>query len=264
MKTLYQASNAIEAHMLCDLLKREGIVAHIQGEHLQGAMGELPAAGLVRLVVAEPDYARARELVDRWDAEQPPQVREQQPRTGKSTSVIVFLLGLAMGVGGTSAYFRSPVRPDGIDHNRDGLLDEKWTYSASGRLVESEVDRNLDGRVDYVSRTDRQGLTETVESDDDFNGVFETRMGFRLGNVETVEADTDGDGYRDLRSAYTNGILASTEYINPSTGLPLRVEHFRLGKLLHAEVDTDKDGSLDKRLVFTPLGEVSAVEALPR
>ena len=263
MKTLYQAANAIEAHMLCDLLKREGIVAHIQGEHLQGAMGELPAAGLVRLVVDDPDSARARELVDRWDAEQPSQAPEPL-RTGRSMPPIVFLLGLAIGMGATLAYFRSPVTADGIDHNRDGLLDEKWTYSAGGRLLESEVDRNLDGRVDYVSHTDRQGLTETVESDDDFNGVFETRMGFRFGNVETVEADTDGDGYRDLRSRYTNGVMTSTEYLNPSTGWPQRVEHFRLGKLLHAEVDTDQDGSLDKRFVYSPLGEVSAVEALPR
>jgi tRNA nucleotidyltransferase/poly(A) polymerase len=45
MKTIYQAVNAIEAHMLRDLLAQEGLSPVIQGEHLQGAVGELPAAG---------------------------------------------------------------------------------------------------------------------------------------------------------------------------------------------------------------------------
>ncbi len=249
--------------MLCDLLKREGIVAHIHGEHLQGAMGELPAAGLVRLVVDEPDFDRARALVERWDAEQPAQA-PARPYPTRSRSFAVFLIGLALGVGGTAAFFRSDVTAEGVDHNRDGLLDERWVYAPSGAVLRNEVDRNLDGKLDYLAYYDRRGLLESAESDDDFNGVFETQMRFGFGNIERLEADTDGDGYRDLRSSYTDGVMASTEYLNPSTGLPLRVEHFMLGKLVKAEVDSDKDGALDTRITYTPLGEVAATAALPR
>jgi hypothetical protein len=81
MKTLYEASSAVEGHMILDLLRQEGLTAHIHGEHLQGAIGEFPAAGLVRLVVDEADYAKAREVVERWDSDQPQEVR---PRSARS------------------------------------------------------------------------------------------------------------------------------------------------------------------------------------
>jgi CheY-like chemotaxis protein len=58
MKTLYEPSNAIEAHMLQDLLQQEGISTRIQGAYLQGAVGELPASGLVHLVVEDDDTIR--------------------------------------------------------------------------------------------------------------------------------------------------------------------------------------------------------------
>jgi Putative prokaryotic signal transducing protein len=111
MKTLYQAASVVEAHMLRDLLWREGIVAHIHGEHLQGAMGELPAAGLIRLVVDEPDFDRARVLVDQWDAEQPAHTPAPPPAP-QSRLVFVFLIGLALGVAGTAAFFRSAATVD--------------------------------------------------------------------------------------------------------------------------------------------------------
>ncbi|MBC7992320.1 MAG: DUF2007 domain-containing protein [Rhizobacter sp.] len=263
MKTLYQAASAVEAHMLRDLLKREGIVAHILGEHLQGALGELPAAGLIRLVVEEPDFDRARVLVDQWDAEQPSHTPALPPPT-RSRSFLVFLMGLALGVVGTAAFFRSAVTVEGVDYNRDGLLDEKWVYAPGGSLLRSEADRNLDGKPDYLAYFDRRGLLDTAEADDDFNGQFETQIRFRFGSVESQVADTDGDGFRDLRYNFSNGVLSSTESLNPSTGLPLRTEHFKLGKLLHADVDTDKDGVLDTRITYTPLGEVAARTAMTR
>lgn len=71
MRILYEASNAIEAHLLKDLLDQEGVPAVIHGEFLQGAMGELPAAGLIRLMVADEHYAAGRALIERWEAAAP-------------------------------------------------------------------------------------------------------------------------------------------------------------------------------------------------
>ncbi len=255
MRTVYQAANAVEAHMLCDLLKQQGITAQIHGEALQGAIGELPAAGLVRLVVDETDYTQARELVERWDAEQPAYEREKPPAT-KSRSVTIFLLGLAMGVGATFAYVRTPVRLDGIDHNHDGVLDETWTYSARGTLVNAEIDRNLDGKVDYIAYYDARGEIEAADADDDFDGIFETSIGFRQGNVQLIEVDTHGDRFRDLRLVFVHGVMASAEYLDPANGKPLRVEHFKLGKMVDADVDTDRDGVLETHISYSPLGEV--------
>jgi len=261
MKTLYEAANAIEAHMLVDLLKQEGLHAHIHGEHLQGAMGELPAAGLVRLVIDEADHARARTLIERWESLQPAEPSAARPRP-RFLSIGTFLAGLMIGAGLTVALFRTPVTVDGIDVDRDGVLDETWTYAPTGTPLKTEIDRNLDHKVDYVAHYDRRGLIESAESDDDFDGVFETHMRFRDNAVELSEVDTDGDGFADLRLHFANGVQDTAEHIDPASGLPLRVEHYKLGVLTSAEVDTDRDGVLDTRIDYTPLGDVAARQRL--
>lgn len=263
MKTLYEAANAIEAHMLVDLLKQDGITAHIHGEALQGAVGEIPAVGLVRLMVAEEDHAAARTVIASWEATQV----EPTPRAGpvrKTSSLRGLALGLIIGVGATYAAYRAPARTDGIDYNHDGELDERWTYSPNGMPLKVEMDRNLDQKVDYVARYDARGHIESAESDDNFDGVFETQQWLKYGNVEMTLADTDGDGYPDLRSTFTHGILDTMETINPASGKPLRVEHFVLGVLKYADVDTDKDGQLDTRIKYTPLAEVASTAPLPK
>ncbi|WP_339899542.1 DUF2007 domain-containing protein [uncultured Gilvimarinus sp.] len=68
---LYQAANTIEAKMIVDVLAQAGIAARIQGEYLQGGIGELQALGVVRVMVAEADYDSARQVVDEWDKAEP-------------------------------------------------------------------------------------------------------------------------------------------------------------------------------------------------
>jgi hypothetical protein len=70
MKMVYEAAHGVEAHMIADLLRQEGIPGMVQGEYLQGAVGGLPATGLVRVVVDEADYDRARRVIDHWSAAQ--------------------------------------------------------------------------------------------------------------------------------------------------------------------------------------------------
>jgi hypothetical protein len=121
MRTVYQAASVIEAHMLLDLLKQQGLSAEIHGEHLQGAIGELPAAGLVRLVVDEHDYAAARELIERWEVAQPAEVTKTAPPAGGSAGWWRFAIGLAIGIVATSVYYR--LTSDGADRSGDGKAD---------------------------------------------------------------------------------------------------------------------------------------------
>lgn len=260
MKTVFEASSAVEAHMLQDVLRQQEISAHVQGEFLPGAVGELPAAGLVRLVVEDEDYERAKAAIARWEATA---IEKTPPPPKRSSSgFFMALCGLVVGVAGTSAFLRAPTSADGIDYNGDGVLDERWTLSPSGTLLETQVDRNFDGKVDYVIHFDAAGHTESADADDNFDGVFETHHHYRNGNVDRSEVDTNGDGLPDLKSYYANGILQSTEYINPATGLPVRVEHFVLGSVATAEVDTDNDGKLDTRLTYSPIQELLRTEPL--
>ena len=249
--------------MLLDLLKQQGIEARIEGEHLQGAAGALPAGGLVRLVADEADHERARAVIAQWEAAQPEASPAPAARP-RYRALLGFVAGLVLGIGGMYAAYRTPVSDDGVDYNRDGLVDEKWTFSPNGRFLKVEQDRNLDRKVDAVIDYDERGLLVSGRSDDNFDGVFESRHRYRSGNLELWETDTDGDGYPDLRWIYSYGVLDAIEMMNPVTGRPLRVEHYRIGKLTHADVDTDRDGVLDTRVKYDALGEAASREPVPK
>jgi hypothetical protein len=259
MKTLYQASNLVEAHMIVDLLRQEGLSGRVDGEYLQGGIGELPAAGLIRVVVEEQDYTAAKAIVERWDAAQP--LHEPAPPPQKTGSrLTTFVFGLIAGLALSFAYYQAPVTTEGTDHNSDGVLDDRWTYARSNRALKNEVDRNLDGKIDYIANFNRFGIIHSSQSDDNFDGVFESRITYRQGNAELGEMDTNGDGYRDLRTNFEHGVHVATEYIYPATGRPQKIEYVRLGKITYAELDTNRDGTMDKLIKYDEIGEVLTVE----
>jgi predicted Fe-Mo cluster-binding NifX family protein len=68
MKSVYEASHSVEAHMILHLLEQGGLKAVVQGEYLQGAIGELPVTGLVKVMVNAEDYEEAREIIELWES----------------------------------------------------------------------------------------------------------------------------------------------------------------------------------------------------
>ncbi|WP_286162387.1 DUF2007 domain-containing protein [Methylobacillus flagellatus] len=102
MKTVFRAAHALEAHMIKHLLELEHIPAFISGEFLQGGVGDLQAHDLVQVGVHDADYEQARQIVARWEAEQPSaEVNSAQPaasRDSRSRYVGIFLLGVLVGV----------------------------------------------------------------------------------------------------------------------------------------------------------------------
>ena len=70
MKTVYEASNSLEGHMIANLLEQADIYARVDGDFLQGGVGELQAFGLVKVRVNEEEYDRAREIVRQWEGTQ--------------------------------------------------------------------------------------------------------------------------------------------------------------------------------------------------
>ncbi|MBT5861770.1 MAG: DUF2007 domain-containing protein [Gammaproteobacteria bacterium] len=70
MKKVFDALSNIEAHLVLHQLQQAGLDARIQGEHLQGGMGDLPALGNVRIIVNDTDEVEARQVIADWnDAE---------------------------------------------------------------------------------------------------------------------------------------------------------------------------------------------------
>ncbi len=107
MRLVYEATNAIEGHMLVHLLEQSDIYARLDGELLTGAVGELQAIGVVRVMVNADDYAAAKRIIDDWDAAMPVPQTTQKPAE-HLPAFFYFLLGLALGMASLTAYYEAP------------------------------------------------------------------------------------------------------------------------------------------------------------
>ena len=64
MRTVYDAANLIDAHLVRHALEQAGIPAFVRGEALVGGIGELPAVGLVAVAVPDSAWEQARDVVE--------------------------------------------------------------------------------------------------------------------------------------------------------------------------------------------------------
>ncbi len=84
--------------MILNLLQQRGIAGRIEGEYLQGGIGELQAIGFVRVLVSEQDYAEARAIINEWDSIQPVSDRSA-PEAQPSAGLLFFVMGAMVGAG---------------------------------------------------------------------------------------------------------------------------------------------------------------------
>lgn len=96
MKCVYEASTGLDAHMILNLLEQRAISGRIEGEYLQGGIGELSAMGFVRVMVADEDYAEAGKIIAEWEAIQPPE-EKPEPETNTSIALRTFVAGVFVG-----------------------------------------------------------------------------------------------------------------------------------------------------------------------
>lgn len=96
MKSVFEASSGLDAHMILNLLEQRGISGQIEGEYLQGGIGELQAMGLVRVMVADQDYDEARRIVGEWEALQPPD-EKGKPEERTAVGLQLFFAGVIIG-----------------------------------------------------------------------------------------------------------------------------------------------------------------------
>lgn len=96
MKNVYEASSGLDGHMILNLLELRSIKGRIEGEYLQGGIGELQAMGFVRVMVEEEDYNQARQIISEWEAIQPP-VEESTQGTRTAVGTQLFFAGFILG-----------------------------------------------------------------------------------------------------------------------------------------------------------------------
>jgi hypothetical protein len=258
MRSLFESSTGLEAHMVLNLLQQEGIDGRVEGEYLQGGVGELQAINLVRVVVDDPDYNKAKSIIAEWEAIQPAERQVTKTAYKSSRIGLAFLFGLAAGTGATYWAFTTPVTSAGIDYDGDGRMEEKWTYH-DNRIVRADIDRNRDGRTDLVERYDRRGILLRVESDDNFDGFWETVVTYQDGNIQMQEADKNQDGVVDYRVFFRNGLNDVVEILDPQTKVPRKRQKYALEKLSSAQYDSDGDGGFDVTYEYDYYEEVKSV-----
>jgi len=244
MKTVFEASSGLEAHMIANLLQQQDIECRIDGEYLQGGVGELQAMNIVRVLVDESDCNKALAVINEWDSTRIDSSDAHTPTNRSSGTVTGILFGLLIGAGATFWAYNSPVTEAGIDHNNDGQLDEKYLYK-DNRIFRVEIDRNLDGNTDAISYYNRKGMIYKSEADDNFDGIYETTYKYRRGNAHSQESDINQDGSIDYVAYFSNGLLTEIEITGPEPGSPRKKQIYKMNKLVAAEFDSNGDGFYD-------------------
>jgi len=96
MRSVFEASSGLDAHMILNLLRQQGIAGRIEGEYLQGGIGELQAMGFVRVLVSEEDYAIAKRIISEWEAIQLP-MDAVKPEARPFGGLQIFVMGFIVG-----------------------------------------------------------------------------------------------------------------------------------------------------------------------
>jgi hypothetical protein len=96
MQIAYRAQDLAEAHIVAGLLRSRGIECHVGGHYLQGAMGEIGAAGFTNVHVEDEDYLLARTLVAEYESSDPPETNPAQEEDRANRYATGFLLFLAV------------------------------------------------------------------------------------------------------------------------------------------------------------------------
>jgi len=96
MHSVFEASSGLDAHMILNLLQQQGITGRIEGEYLQGGIGELQAMGFVRVLVSDEDYAVAKKIISEWEAIQPA-MEVVKPEARPFGGLQIFVMGVIVG-----------------------------------------------------------------------------------------------------------------------------------------------------------------------
>ena len=195
MKCAYEAANGVEARMVANLLDQVGIAARIDGEHLAGGVGELPAAGLVRVMVEEHRYDRAREVIRDWEKSTQPSNDATAPT--RSYGVLWFVLGVGAAVAIMAALNRPSATTDAVPiDSRPGVVRAEM----QGQIKVVDLDLDVDGQVDRRERYFGDVLS-TVTMFAPSGQVVKLEY-YQRGVLSHAEFDSTGDGVMDTRYRY--------------------------------------------------------------
>jgi hypothetical protein len=83
MRRIYEPGSLMEGQMLLSMLASEGVQAYLAGRDLLGAMGELPAMGLLGVMVENHQAEDARRLIAEYTSALPVPGDEPENHAGE-------------------------------------------------------------------------------------------------------------------------------------------------------------------------------------
>lgn len=66
MKIIFNANDILEAHIVAGMLRAYGIEPYVGGHYLQGAVGDLAAAGFANIQVSDDDEEAALSVIQQY------------------------------------------------------------------------------------------------------------------------------------------------------------------------------------------------------
>lgn len=82
MRRIYEPGSLHEGELLLAVLASEGISGFLAGRHLLGGIGDLPAVGLLGLLVEDEEAQRAQALIAAYNAATPLSGEDPSPEQG--------------------------------------------------------------------------------------------------------------------------------------------------------------------------------------
>jgi hypothetical protein len=268
LETVYETSDRIQAHLIRSMLEQDDIAAHVAGEPLQGALGELPPTmPSIRVQVAPEHVERARGLITSEDATRRVAHDEDEAKSASrgASRTPAFLLGVILGGLAATVYWKesnpqaqptpqatrpSATRPSSWDRDRDGRPDAWARYGADGMMVESSHDENLDGSPDVWKERGKAEEITTARYDSDFDGRADYWEDYEQGRVRSYSSDNDGDGKRDEWGEYEGSNMAERSWSFGNDAIIDKRAVYENGRRVQEQYDRDRDGRFDETLAL--------------
>lgn len=117
MKCIYQAADQLDATMVADMLRLNGLNPQIDGESLQIAIGELPAIGTLTVNVDDSEFPEALVLVRQYQRDRSENTDGSQ-NSGMETGFMGFTDGLMNALRRCLSFLvqgSAPAKPRSLD-----------------------------------------------------------------------------------------------------------------------------------------------------
>lgn len=280
MKQIYTSYNAANAHIIKHYLEQNGVTVFIHGEMLAGAIGGIATDDHIKILVADEDVEKARELIEQWEKSVPDNgigesltLIDKTPRK-KGDIILLFLTGALAGWFAkdfiqlfidTASEYAGKVYETGYDQNGDGKSDVIYTYKNEQSItpIKSRIDYNFDGVFDAFAAHDSAGIITFERADYDLDGKQETKNTYSKGQIAKSETDNNADGVADELGFYQYGFIVEYHFLDPLTQRTVKILYYKDNGLVSAKYDSDRDGKMDIRYLYDEYEEITGIEKLP-